>query len=521
MAQQRTKMTPSKKLPLWALNLILFGLLIGVVLGYFFWQGEKERQVFFRHSREHSELLAKIIQLNADNAMAAGEAVTQAARTFLINSAGFIDYLAAIEPFTASELTALALESGLSGITINHNDHLVSGPPGWDQSRSGDGSPPPAAPQSFEHDEKRHLFILDYRRRESDGFLRLGFDALPLELLQKRVGLDRLLRALGAMPGISYISVAAIDGESLGKKPVIPVDKQVIEARLPLGNQVLKTGFDASYLARRRFELWRDFSVFSLLLGALGLFFSWLLYRYQSASLKEAQIYEQQLAREREDAALGRAAAAIAHEIRNPLNAINIGLQRLQIEDSGLSGEYEPVVEAMRAAVGRADKIVGDLGRFAQPLTCKSHRIDPAELFAQISAPYQAEGLLTTTINDLRPTGTRTITADPDLLALVFGNLCKNALEAQPGGGIFALIIENRDNELHLIFENPGLEIEVDKLPRLTEPWFTTKTRGSGLGLAMVERIARAHQGSFSVSSPTPGVLRQKMVLPTDKPEGK
>ncbi|NPA25166.1 MAG: hypothetical protein GXO34_05010, partial [Deltaproteobacteria bacterium] len=106
------------KLPLWISNLFLFAALILVVLGYFFWQADQEKRSFYRHTREHTQLLAQIIQLNADNAVAAGEAVKQAAYTFMLNSARFIDYLAAIAPFNENELTSLALESGLCGITI-------------------------------------------------------------------------------------------------------------------------------------------------------------------------------------------------------------------------------------------------------------------------------------------------------------------------------------------------------------------------------------------------------------------
>ena len=516
------KTSKDYRMPLWLTNLLLFGALILVVLLYFFWQADRERRSFYRHTREHTQLLAQVIQLNADNAIAAGEVVKKVARTFMLNSARFIDYLAAVEPFTETELTALAFESGLTGITIDNGFEKVSGPPEWQNDYAPVTLKTAIDQARFTHNAEGHIFTLSYPRQEEEGTIWLGFGAQRLESLQKQVGLEHLLETLSGVPGITYVRIdPKIFTETASHPPlkeIVTDTGMIVEARLPMNEKTLTAGFKSDFLIARKQGLWRDFFLFTLLLAGLGIFCSWLLYRYQLASLLNVRRYEQRLAREREDAALGRAAAALAHEIRNPLNAISIGLQRLEIENSGLIPEYNPLVCAMRNAVGRADSIVGDLRRFAQPLNAERMPINIVVLITDIIALYQTKadtsGIEISLVVKLSPQN-KLVPADSDLLGQALENLFKNAFEAQPEGGFLKITLQMNRRALELIFENGGLEVSGIELKKIIEPWFTTKTRGTGLGLAMVERIIRAHNGRFTVESTEPGILRQYIFLPT------
>jgi len=509
------------RLPLWLINLLFFGFLILVVLIYFIWQADQVKKSFYRHTREHSQLLARITRLNLDNAVASDRAVKQVARTFMLNSARFIDYLAAIEPFKENELTSLALESGLCGITIKIGPDQVSGPPQWLK----DCDLTPARQQEwrglhFVHLPNSHIFALAYPRREGPGIIYLGFGARHLETLQRQVGLEHLLKTLKQVPGIAYVKL-----EKQAPKRRLPdlreiktADGLIIESRLPLPDGVLVAGFNSDFLIRRERDLWRDFFVFATLLAGLGLIASLLLYRLQVFHLSKVTEYERHLARERENALLGRATAALAHEIRNPLNAINIGLQRLEIEDCGLADEYTDLIGAMRSAVGRADAIVNDLKRFSKPLKPRYEPVAIDLLIKDILALYRLRARaagIKVEFSDRRPAARRKmIPADANLLAQVMENLCKNALEAQPGGGFLTIAIRIEGTELVIRMENGGLTLPAAEVKKIVEPWFTTKTRGTGLGLALAERIIRAHRGRFRISSPGAGVLRQEIWLP-------
>jgi len=507
-------------LPLWLANLILFGIMILIVLLYFLIQTERERQLFYLHSQEHTELLAQVIQLNADNAMTAGEVVKKVAHTFMLQSARFIDYLDAIEPFSPTELEALAQQSGLIGISIYNNQQRISGPDLWEGDDKNSVAVVNGKAQ-FSHNPEFHLFTLTYPRTESQGEIKLGLDAHQLEALQNQVGLEQLLITLNNISGISYVHLIPNTkiSESTPLTREITADKSsIIEIRLPMRNhKTLCTGFKSDSLMAREKDLWRDFSIFALLIGALGGLFSWLLYRYQLSILAHARRSQQRLAREREDAILGRATAAVAHEIRNPLNAIDIGLQRLELEDSGLAEEYNSLTSAMRNAVGRANSIVGDLRRFAQPLNPQLVTVEIASLLKDIIALYQARAnasqIEISLAVDLYP-AKQHISLDPILMGQALENICKNAIEAQPEGGFFKIDIQCSDNDCKITFANSGFKLDPQEVNKITDPWFTTKTRGTGLGLALVERIIKAHNGRFTVACNEPGILQQHIFLP-------
>ncbi len=149
--------------------------------------------------------------------------------------------------------------------------------------------------------------------------------------------------------------------------------------------------------------------------------------------------YERQLSREREDAALGRVASAIAHEVRNPLNALGMGLQRLQIEANELSTDHQQLVGLMLDSVSRTNRIIGGLLKYAQPQkpNRRSMRLD--SMIEELLLLYQAQcreiGITATMNIDFR----EPLFADADLLGQVFQNLLLNAIEAQPRGGFIAI----------------------------------------------------------------------------------
>lgn len=507
-------------IPLWLANLLLFSIMILIVLLYFLIQSERERKLFYRHSQEHTELLAQVIQLNADNAMAAGEVVKKVAHTFMLHSARFIDYLDAIEPFSAAELAALAQESGLSGISIYNNQQKISGPKQWEGNNENPVNMVNGTAQ-FTHNPKLHLFTLAYPRTESPGEIRLGLDAKQLEKLQSQVGLEQLLITLNNISGISYVHLIPETqaAKSAPSTREITTNKSLtIEVRLPMHNhKILCTGFKSDSLIAREKDLWREFSLFALLIAALGGLFSWLLYRYQLSILSHARRSQQRLAREREDAILGRAAAAVAHEIRNPLNAIDIGLQRLELEESGLTAEYISLTAAMRNAVGRANSIVSDLRRFAQPLAPKLLTVDIRSLLEDILALYRARAdafQVEISLAVTLPPARKHLQLDPILLGQALENICNNAIEAQPEGGFLKIEIQAVGSDCKISFSNAGFKLAPEDVNKITEPWFTTKTRGTGLGLALVERIIQAHNGRFTVACAEAEILQQHIFLP-------
>lgn len=248
-----------------------------------------------------------------------------------------------------------------------------------------------------------------------------------------------------------------------------------------------------------------------LIIGlAAGLIISY----YRNRIETNSRSFERQLSKEREDAALGRAAATIAHEVRNPLNALGIGLQRLQIEENELNPEHQHLVGLMLDAVRRANGIVSGLLSYAGPQKPK-HKIMYLDLLTEnMLNLYQYRF----TELDIRVTKRidfrEPISGDPDLLSQVVENLLKNAVEAQPHGGFLHMELERQNHEIVLKVRNGGFPLSPNQAERILEPYFTTKATGSGLGLPVAQRIVQAHGGHLEVKATEKDTVEIAIHLP-------
>lgn len=501
----------------WQGSLLFFGLLIALVLFYFFFQLRQLERTFLVHAREHARTLATVIRHNARGALLAQAGVEQVVETFLGNSARFIDYLDSVEPFSAAELTEFAAETGLAGIRINRSGGVgVEGPPGWLSPAS---LRCPTELGGLRHLPSVHLFLLSWPRTDGPGCVVAGLRAAPFERIQEEVGLPRLLSTLSETAGVHYVEVRETP-EANPADEIAFVERsgsRVAEARFPLDGNVLAVGLDTRHFMVRTRQLWTEFALFSVILALAGALFSWLLHRFQAAHVRRVRTFERELARQREDAALGRSAAAIAHEIRNPLNAIGLSLQMLGMEDDPpLSGESRELLATMLHALNRTNGIVENLRTFARPLDPERTPVALADVASHVLALYgpacgQQAIEIRREISD-----SLFVSGDARLLEQALENLIKNGVEAQPGGGFLRVAAEARDGEAVLTVENGGFSLSPAQARRMLEPYFTTKTRGTGLGLAIANRIAEAHGGRLRIASPKAGAVRIGLHLPLD-----
>jgi signal transduction histidine kinase len=506
------------KMPDWKTNLAVFGALILIVLGYFFWQAEKAQQSFYKRVADHSQMLAGMITFSLDNSNISQKALEKIIHSFLDSTAEFIDYLETVAPFTSGELASFAEEAGLAGISILRVDGIdTEGPPGW--------SPPvecqPTA-SSLTHYPESSLYLLTWPRSNEPGCILVGYDATDAEKLKERIGVNRLLQDLNKLPLIKYVrlekNTTTSSGSSMeGINLLLAENNNVAEARMEFKGDTLVVGIEADKYIEHIRQLWLEFILFSVILAGLGLFFSWLLNRYQVAFLERVRGFERQMAHQHEEAALGRAAAIISHEIKNPLNAISMGLQRLKIETTTMSPDHQGLVDSMLQAVSRTNHIVSDLKRHTQPINPKYKKVLLHNIIEAAMTLYQQE-------TDERNIAIRynaffqgEIEADESLLGQAIENLLKNGIEAQPHGGYIDISLSCQDDTTVLVIENSGLAIDASEVKNIMEPYFTTKTKGTGLGLAISRRIIEAHHGIISLEVPSQEVLRVIIKLPCRK----
>jgi len=195
---------------------------------------------------------------------------------------------------------------------------------------------------------------------------------------------------------------------------------------------------------------------------------------------------------------------------------LDVGLQRLSAEFAPEpAAGYARVVDLMQGEVRRLNAIVEQFIALARPLPLKLERVDPAELLRELAALMEPEARAAgVTLRLALPARLPAVTADPDHVKQVLLNLVVNALQAMREGGTLTLDARAERERVTLGVADTGPGIPPEILPRVFDPYFTTKPGGLGLGLTIARRIAEAHGGALEVSSVAGQGTRFALSLP-------
>lgn len=196
-------------------------------------------------------------------------------------------------------------------------------------------------------------------------------------------------------------------------------------------------------------------------------------------------------------------ASGLAHEIRNPLNALNLNIALMErrlgkiVEDTST---VEPILEVMRSEINRIRGLTGEIMDFTKPIKLCPQWHDAANFF------YEIEAMHAPVLNDESITLTLDIDGDQlwcdaDRLKQVLVNLIKNASEAISAGGHIMVSLKETEVMSIIRIEDDGVGMPETLRFRIFDLFYTTKSAGTGLGLPIIKKIIEAHGGTIEVSS--------------------
>ena len=240
-----------------------------------------------------------------------------------------------------------------------------------------------------------------------------------------------------------------------------------------------------------------------------------------TAQLARARELEIKLHEAEKGAVVGRLAAAIAHEIRNPLNYINLTLDHLRSslapEDPVKRATFQRLADQLKTEVARINRHITDFLKYSRPTTLELQPVDlraeaeDALRLIEVQAKEKGVETRVEAEDNLTP-----VMADKDTLRSAFTNLVINGLQAidGEGGNIVVRIANDEAGRARVEVTDTGRGIAPEDISKVFEPYYSTKETGTGLGLAIVRKVIEDHGGTVSVSSMLGGGTTFTIILP-------
>jgi len=227
------------------------------------------------------------------------------------------------------------------------------------------------------------------------------------------------------------------------------------------------------------------------------------------AAKKEAEKYHQALFQRADRmASIGELASGMAHEIRNPLAGIQGAIQILA--DGFPEGDNRrQITDEIQKQIRKLERLVKDLLNYAKPALPNTLLTDVNELIDKVLSFFMAQRGRTSDFRIEKDffSPIPKIMIDPNSMEQAFLNIVLNAQKAMPKGGIFTVSTrwiphgENGKGEVQILFKDTGVGIPSENLPRIFNPFFSTRSDGTGLGLSITKNILEQHGGNIAVES--------------------
>ena len=239
-----------------------------------------------------------------------------------------------------------------------------------------------------------------------------------------------------------------------------------------------------------------------------------------TAELEKSKVLEEQLQQAEKSAVIGRLGSAIAHEIRNPLNFINLTLDHLRAkfvpQEPDKASAFTKLIGQVKSEVARINQQISDFLNYSRPAKVDPRPIEARKVVEDSLRLVEAQAAE----NDIRISvveheNVPQVLGDPEFLRSVFNNLFINAVQAMGNdGGNLNVKISPDNGFVRFDIADTGKGISDANLAKIFEPYFSTKETGTGLGLAIAQKIVDVHNGTIGVESSEGAGTRFTVKLP-------
>ena len=401
---------------------------------------------------------------------------------------------------------------------------------------------------------KDHWFSVAIWRKASPGIVALHFNGEQMKSLFRQFSIQRAISDIDLREGVFFISVlddhfntiGHTDPSLIGRREEDPFLKSSLQSSQPhsrlylssRGEEVFEVAKSFSFKEKimglirigyssneihpiiRQIKKNVTLSIFFfLILGGSAISLIWV---NQNRHLRRMKEMEDRIQFAERLSSLGHLAAGVAHEIRNPLNAIGMGLQRLKREylpqDESKREEYSSFTELILKEIRRMNEIIEQFLTLCRPFQLDLRMASLQELLDNVITLFREEASskdisLRQEMNAELPL----IKMDPERLTQAFINIMKNGIEATGPGGILSVETHSLKDQVMVTFSDSGSGIPPDQMEKIFNYYYTTKENGVGLGLPIAHRIIEAHGGQLTIRSQVGVGTKVTVTLPIER----